>query len=152
MVGLGLGGGHGRMQGLYGLVSDNILSARLVVANGSLITVSAGRNSDLFWALRGAGHNFGVVVEFESKIYDRTDVEEWKLAEFVFDDEKLEDVFSFLEEYRNGFQSKETTIFVSFVSYLDIMDPLSNVCLFIAPFLFSKNILALTMTVELNPA
>jgi len=62
-MGLTLGGGHARKQGLYGLMADNLISARLILASGKIITVSNGTNPSLFWALRGAGHNFGIVTE-----------------------------------------------------------------------------------------
>lgn len=69
LSGVALGGGHGILQGHHGLLSDQILSLRLVLANGSAITVSETENTELFWALRGAGHNFGVVTELKYRIY-----------------------------------------------------------------------------------
>ncbi|KFY42098.1 hypothetical protein V494_02602 [Pseudogymnoascus sp. VKM F-4513 (FW-928)] len=66
-----LGGGVGRLSGLHGIISDQLLSARLVIANGSIVTASAKENTDLFWALRGAGANFGIVVE---AVYQVTDL------------------------------------------------------------------------------
>ncbi|KAF2756241.1 FAD-binding domain-containing protein [Pseudovirgaria hyperparasitica] len=55
-----MGGGIGNLVSNYGLGSDNIISARLVTATGNVVTTSATENADLFWALRGAGHNFGI--------------------------------------------------------------------------------------------
>ncbi|KAF8247119.1 FAD-binding domain-containing protein [Wilcoxina mikolae CBS 423.85] len=112
MMGAGLGGGHGRHQGLHGLVSDNILSARLVLANGTLATVSASTNPGLFWALRGAGHNFGVVVEYTAKVYDPQDADVWTNAEYIYPDASLEAVFSFLNAYKHQ-QPAEMTIFAN---------------------------------------
>lgn len=60
-VGLTLGSGVGRYTGLFGLVSDALLTARVVTADGKVLQVSEKENSDLFWGLRGAGFNFGVV-------------------------------------------------------------------------------------------
>lgn len=65
-----LGGGHGFLQGHYGLLSDQIISMRVVLADGSMVNVSADENEDLYWAMRGAGHNFGIVVSMKYKIYD----------------------------------------------------------------------------------
>jgi hypothetical protein len=89
-----LGGGHGWLQGQYGLMADNLVSARLVLANGSAITVSDTEHADLFWALKGAGHNFGIVTSFEYKIYDRArDNENFALETLIFTGDKLEEVF-----------------------------------------------------------
>lgn len=90
-----LGGGHGWLQGLYGLMADNLLSARLVLANGSAITVSDCEHADLFWALRGAGHNFGIVTSFQYRVYDRTKYNDnFALETMIFTGDKLEDVYT----------------------------------------------------------
>lgn len=70
--GLTLGGGLGWLTGLYGTTIDNLVAAKVVIANGSLLSVSEKENNDLYWAIRGAGHNFGVVVEFTIQGHDQT--------------------------------------------------------------------------------
>jgi len=64
-----LGGGLGNLISLYGLGVDNMLSARLITANGGVVQVSADENSELWWGLRGAGHNFGIVSQLTVKAY-----------------------------------------------------------------------------------
>jgi FAD/FMN-containing dehydrogenase len=74
MAGLTLGGGYGPLAGKYGLVADNLLSAQVVTADGHLVTASAREHPDLFWALRGGGGNFGVVVTLEYRLHPVTAV------------------------------------------------------------------------------
>jgi FAD/FMN-containing dehydrogenase len=68
LAGLTLGGGIGWLMRKYGLTIDQLLSVDLVTADGESIKVSAEENPDLFWAVRGAGANFGVVTEFEFRL------------------------------------------------------------------------------------
>src|SRR4051794_40417229 len=63
--GLTLHGGVGHLRRKYGLSIDNLLSVDIVTADGQLRQASASENEDLFWAVRGAGSNFGVVTSFE---------------------------------------------------------------------------------------
>ncbi|MCH7999500.1 MAG: FAD-binding oxidoreductase, partial [Chloroflexi bacterium] len=69
IAGLTLGGGNGWLAGKHGLACDNLLAAEVVTADGAVREVNAEQDNDLFWALRGAGANFGVVTSFEYALH-----------------------------------------------------------------------------------
>ncbi|KAL3445036.1 hypothetical protein BJX65DRAFT_297316 [Aspergillus insuetus] len=101
--GLTLGGGYGWLAGRHGLVIDNLLSVKMVLADGSLVTASEESLPDLFWGVRGAGQEFGVAVEFTLQDHDqRKSV--WA-GEIVLTYDKVDLVFNFandLVETTNG--------------------------------------------------
>jgi hypothetical protein len=68
-AGLVLGGGTGWLNRLHGLSCDNVRGFSVVIADGSVVRASPKEDSDLFWALRGGGGNFGVVTEFEVNLH-----------------------------------------------------------------------------------
>jgi FAD/FMN-containing dehydrogenase len=69
VAGLTLGGGMGRLQRKFGLTVDNLLAVDLVTADGVLVRASEDEKPDLFWGLRGAGPNFGIVTSFEFRLH-----------------------------------------------------------------------------------
>lgn len=101
MMGPGLGGGHGRYEGLYGLISDNIVNLNVVLADGKKIRVNNKRHPDLFWAMQGAGHNFGIVTSFELKIYPRK-VDSWHYHNYIWKQDQLETVFKELNKFHDN--------------------------------------------------
>ncbi len=69
VAGLTLSGGIGWLRAKHGLSIDNLVAADVVIADGRLVHANADENSDLLWALKGGGGNFGVVVRFEFALH-----------------------------------------------------------------------------------
>ena len=69
VAGLTLSGGVGWLRSAHGLSIDNLLAVDIVTADGTLTRASPTQHADLFWAIRGGGGNFGVVVNFEFKLH-----------------------------------------------------------------------------------
>jgi FAD/FMN-containing dehydrogenase len=80
IAGLTLGGGLGWLNGHYGLACDNLLAVGIVTADGRLRTATAQQHEDLFWAVRGGGGNFGVVVSFTYRLHPVTTVLAGRIA------------------------------------------------------------------------
>jgi len=96
VAGLTLHGGAGHLRRKHGLTIDNLLSVDIVTADGQLRRASATENEDLFWAVRGAGSNFGVVTSFEFQAHP---VGPMLMVGAVF--YPLEDVKSILHAWRD---------------------------------------------------
>jgi hypothetical protein len=69
IAGLTLGGGLGYLMGKHGAACDNLLSLDVVTADGETLTASAEQNTELFWAMRGAGANFGIVTSLRYRLH-----------------------------------------------------------------------------------
>ena len=96
IAGLTLGGGNGFLARKHGLTVDNLRSVDLVTAEGEFVHANAEENSDLFWAVRGGGGNFGVVTAFE---YDLHPVGPELLAGRIL--HPFDDAASVLRHYRD---------------------------------------------------
>lgn len=94
--GLTLGGGIGFLARAQGLSLDNLLSADVVTADGRFLTADQRENSDLFWALRGGGGNFGVVTSFEFQLRPVKDV---TAGIFFYPLTEVKAVLSFYRDY-----------------------------------------------------
>ena len=68
--GLTLGGGLGYLTRKCGLAIDNLLSADMVLADGSFVKANDETNQDLYWAIRGGGGNFGIITEFKFRLHE----------------------------------------------------------------------------------
>ena len=91
-----LGGGIGYLSRKYGLSCDNLVSAEVVTADGQVLTASERDNSDLFWALRGGGGNFGVVTTFEYQLHPVAEIYGGPIA---YPADRIDDVLRFFREY-----------------------------------------------------
>ena len=69
IAGYTLGGGFGYLMSRDGLATDNLLAVEIVTADGRVLTASEDENADLFWGVRGAGANFGVVTSFQYRLH-----------------------------------------------------------------------------------
>jgi len=69
IAGLTLGGGFGWLTRKYGMTIDNLISVEMITSDGEKIRASQNENTDLFWAVRGGGGNFGVVTQFEFQLF-----------------------------------------------------------------------------------
>ncbi|PKB80182.1 MAG: hypothetical protein BZY88_09480 [SAR202 cluster bacterium Io17-Chloro-G9] len=97
IAGLTLGGGLGWLMGKYGLAVDNLLSVQVVTADGEILHASQNENSDLFWALRGGGGNFGVAASFEYQLHQVGPTITGGLVVHAFD--KAGDVLRFYRDF-----------------------------------------------------
>ena len=95
VAGFTLHGGMGTLHRTFGLALDNVRAVEIVTADGQVRTASAEVNSDLFWGVRGAGSNFGVVTTFEFALHPLGP--EIYMAVPVF---RLEDAVSVLRKFR----------------------------------------------------
>ena len=91
--GLATAGGIGFMARQHGLTIDHLRAADVVLADGSVVRASDNEHPDLFWAIRGAGANFGIVTSFEFEV---DEVENVGWSQFVFD---ASNTAGFLEEW-----------------------------------------------------
>jgi FAD/FMN-containing dehydrogenase len=80
--GLATAGGIGWLAREHGLTIDHLRSAQIVLADGTLTAASPEQNPDLFWAIRGAGANFGIVTSFE---FEADEVGDIGFAQLAFD-------------------------------------------------------------------
>jgi len=100
IAGLTLGGGFGWLTRKYGFTVDNLLSAEVVTVDGKKLRASENENAELFWAIRGGGGNFGIVTQFEFKLYPVGPEILAGLLVFPFKQAK-----SILKQYRDFIQS-----------------------------------------------
>ncbi|KAK8119159.1 FAD-linked oxidoreductase alt4 [Apiospora kogelbergensis] len=111
VIGVSFGAGLGRLQGKYGFLHDNMVSCKLVLANGTVVVASEKENVDLFWALRGAGHNFGIAVEATFRVHEQANRGMHYTWDLEYEIEQCDEVFTTLNEVTE-MMPKELAIFV----------------------------------------
>lgn len=98
-LGATLGGGIGVGTGVLGLGVDSLKSVRLVTASGDIVTASEHQHPALFWAIRGAGANFGIVVSATFELQEQSNDGNTVTASFTFDGSKNQSVLEFFQSF-----------------------------------------------------
>lgn len=106
MVGGSLGAGVGKYQGVHGLIIDALESVELVTAAGDLITVSKEQEPELFWGMRGAGFQFGIITHATYQLHDLTNNGSVMNADFQFAGNINETVFEILASFNGKLPTK----------------------------------------------
>ncbi|KAJ8132697.1 hypothetical protein O1611_g930 [Lasiodiplodia mahajangana] len=106
MIGVTIGAGIGRLAGVHGLLIDALVSARVVTADGRVLEVSAKSNPDLFWGIRGAGANFGIITSATYKLHPRIDY--YTAFDFVFPASTNATYFNTIQKLIHGHKGPAT--------------------------------------------
>lgn len=125
ITGFTIGGGYGVTSPKHGLGADNLISANVVLADGSLVTASKTENPDLLWALCGGGGNFGVVTSMHIRLHDTSTL----LAGFMMF--PLEEAETIINGYKKIMQSSPSDNF--YASAVILTGPDGSPLLFFSP-------------------
>ena len=120
IAGLTLGGGVGWLSRKYGLSCDNLLSVDVVTADGNFLTASASENTDLFWAVRGGGGNFGIITSFEYRLHPVAQV---LGGPMIYPLDQAKDVLHFLRSYLPTAPDELTVLLIFMTAPVDPMFP-----------------------------
>ncbi|KAJ6029755.1 hypothetical protein N7499_005434 [Penicillium canescens] len=104
-AGATLGGGYGWLTGQYGLAIDNLLWAKMILADGSVVTASEEQHPDLFWAIRGAGQSFGVAIELGFQAHKQN--HPVFAGTLLFSADKLPKIVDFVNQFETLTDSKQ---------------------------------------------
>ncbi|KAI1391762.1 FAD-binding domain-containing protein [Hypoxylon trugodes] len=149
LVGATLGGGIGAYQGLFGLITDSLLSVRLVTADGDVVEVSENSNSDLFWGIRGAGCNFGIITSATYRLHKPVNAAQVMTADVIYPGSMKSAYFDVLRTFENNVPAELAIVPV--ISW----DAASNATQIISTFVYSgpesKGREVLAPFLDLNP-
>jgi hypothetical protein len=116
-LGLALGGGIGFLSRKFGITTDNILEAEVVLPSGKMVVANKDKNSDLYWALKGAGgSNFGIVTNLKIQLYELPEV---YVYEVLFD-------FKYFKEVLKNWQSWAYDVDINLSSEFHFYDNETN--------------------------
>lgn len=93
-----LGGGHGWLTDLVGVTAAGVVAAEIVLSNATVVQATEHRNSELLWALRGGGPNFGIVTQFT---YETLPIDKVWFAQWLFAPNKNQQLINALVAYRD---------------------------------------------------
>jgi FAD/FMN-containing dehydrogenase len=116
IAGLTLGGGIGWLMGKYGLALDNLRSVEIVTTEGKVLRTSKDERTDLFWALRGGGGNFGVATSFEYQLHPVGPTITGGLVAHPF--ERARDVLKFFRDFTASLPD-ESIVFAGLIHAAD---------------------------------
>ena len=109
-----MGGGIGSLIGHRGLMLDALESVRVVTADGNLLEASKNKHQDLFWAIRGAGSNFGIVTSATYKVYDASNDGKAMNADFVFPADANQTFWQLMKDFDDTLPSRLALTAVAF--------------------------------------
>ncbi|KAF2688556.1 FAD linked oxidase-like protein [Lentithecium fluviatile CBS 122367] len=108
VAGVILGGGFFHFSGEHGLAADNVKNFEVVLADGRIVNANAAENSDLFWALKGGGSNFGIVTKFDLYTIPVHDI--WYSVSIYTPDQAYACIDAFTEWQKKGSSDLKSTV------------------------------------------
>lgn len=106
VIGAALGGTVGVFQGPLGLGLDSLVSVRVVTAYGDLVEASTTQHADLFWGIRGAGANFGIVISATFRVYDALNHGNVTSIDFLYPGSANASIWEVLKSFDNEMPSE----------------------------------------------
>ncbi|KAL8704353.1 MAG: hypothetical protein Q9201_002478 [Fulgogasparrea decipioides] len=111
-VGRAIRGGIGFYSSYFGAISDSLYSTKVILSNGASVAASEDENSDLFWAIKGAGANFGAAISMTYKVHESPNTGQVMSADMTFRSSQNRTLFEFAKSWV-GSQPKELSIVYS---------------------------------------
>lgn len=110
LSGLTLGGGFGWLTRRWGLTSDHLISADVLLASGDVVKANEKENADLFWGIRGGGGNFGIVTSFEFRMQKLDPTVTAGMVAFPM--ERADEVISFYRQFSESASDELTCVLI----------------------------------------